>query len=91
MKIFVGGLSADVTDASFREYFSKFGTITDSTVCIIAWFSVRLDLSLLACVELALIPLSFLPRPSNTLLFATIGNGRQGDEQIAGIRFRDLR
>ncbi len=34
LKIFVGGLSSDVTDASFRDYFSKFGTITDSTVCI---------------------------------------------------------
>jgi hypothetical protein len=33
MKIFVGGLAPEVTDASFREYFSKFGTITDSTVC----------------------------------------------------------
>ncbi len=35
MKIFVGGLSPEVTDASFREYFSKFGTITDSTVFFI--------------------------------------------------------
>eukprot|EP00291_Cryptomonas_curvata_P004316 CAMPEP_0172182060 /NCGR_PEP_ID=MMETSP1050-20130122/18181_1 /TAXON_ID=233186 /ORGANISM="Cryptomonas curvata, Strain CCAP979/52" /LENGTH=248 /DNA_ID=CAMNT_0012855447 /DNA_START=6 /DNA_END=748 /DNA_ORIENTATION=- len=34
MKIFVGGLSPEVTDASFREYFSKFGTITDSTVMV---------------------------------------------------------
>jgi hypothetical protein len=31
-KIFVGGLAPEVTDASFREYFSQFGTITDSTV-----------------------------------------------------------
>ena len=31
-KIFVGGLSPEVTDASFKEYFSQFGTITDSTV-----------------------------------------------------------
>jgi len=31
-KIFVGGVSQDTTDAEFREYFSQFGRVIDSTL-----------------------------------------------------------
>jgi RNA-binding protein Musashi len=33
-KIFVGGLSADVTDEIFHEYFSKFGGVKDAVVMV---------------------------------------------------------
>ena len=33
-KIFVGGLAPEVTQEVLKEYFSEFGTITDSTVII---------------------------------------------------------
>lgn len=33
-KIFVGGLSPDVTDKEFSEYFSKFGPVKDAIVMV---------------------------------------------------------
>mmetsp|Transcript_22278 Transcript_22278/g.20249 ORF Transcript_22278/g.20249 Transcript_22278/m.20249 type:complete len:394 (-) Transcript_22278:85-1266(-) len=33
-KIFVGGLSAEVTDKLFHDYFSKFGTVKDAVVMV---------------------------------------------------------
>ena len=33
-KIFVGGLSPDVGDKEFKEYFEKFGEVTVSIFCV---------------------------------------------------------